>query len=144
MTYEEALKIVGKAFEGLKDKGGEDYERHLWRVARNVPKRLMVPAVLHDLLEDCPEWNPEKLLAAGLSKEDLDLVLLLTRHKGLTYDGYINSISTNKDAVIIKLADLRDNMNITRLQEITDKDIERLKKYHKSYKFLVGKLFNNN
>ena len=144
MKQSDAIQIIVKAFKGKTDRGGDQYVNHLFRVAATVSKsgneRLVIPALLHDLLEDCPEWDPEKLLAAGLSKEDLYLVILLTRHKGLTYEGYINAISTNKDATIIKLADLRDNMDITRLTRLSQKDFERLQKYHMSYQFLKSKL----
>ena len=154
MEKEELQKIVVKAFELAKfafkdrfDKAENPYIEHLLRVARDcykgvaavsIDESLIVEssAVLHDLLEDCPEWN-ESSLSFIFPKEVVDLVVVLTKSKNEPYlDSYIKRISENKLASRIKLSDLRDNMDITRLPEITQKDIERLVKYHTAYKIL--------
>jgi hypothetical protein len=57
---------------------------------------------------------------------------------GLNYEQYIANIRNDRFAKAVKLADLRDNMDLTRLSELTEKDIERTKKYHKSYIYLLG------
>lgn len=154
METEELKKVTSKAFElakfafkGKIDKSGKPYIEHLLRVAENcykgekcIPRdeSLIVEsaAVLHDLLEDCEDWNPEALCFI-FPKEVVDLVIVLTKIKNEPYlDSYIKRISENVLASRIKLSDLRDNMDLTRLSEITEKDIDRLKKYHKAYKFL--------
>ena len=50
-----------------------------------------------------------------------------------------NYIYDNEQINEIKLYDLKDNMDITRLKKITDEDVNRLKKYHKAFKFLQEK-----
>lgn len=59
-----------------------------------------------------------------------------TRERRLDYDVFINRIKTNPLAIKVKLNDLRDNMDITRLVHITEKDTERLNKYLKAYQEL--------
>jgi len=155
MTKEEELKnVCSKAFELAKyafrdkiDKTGKPYVDHLFRVSKGcyvgevcipVYESIIVEsaAVLHDILEDCEEWN-EKSLSYIFPKEVLNLVIILTKVKNENYlESYIQRISENKLASRIKLSELRDNMDLTRLIEITDKDIERVKKYHKAYKIL--------
>lgn len=134
----EAFKIVEKAFLDKKDKGGNPYVGHLLDVEGIILKsfsfdhRLRTIALLHDLLEDCPEWT-EELLREKFSREIVDAVVVLTKKKGQSYSEYIKGVKSNKLAVIVKMADLESNMNITRLTELTEKDLERLKKYHKSF-----------
>lgn len=48
----------------------------------------------------------------------------------------IKAISFNEDARLVKLADLKDNSDITRLKGLRKKDLERMEKYHRSYIYL--------
>jgi hypothetical protein len=133
-----ALKIVRKSFEGKKDKAGEPYINHLRRVHDAVPKlgvnnELKIIALLHDILEDCPEWN-EKSLRCFFLDSIVDSVVALTHKKGDTYYQYISQVLDDGWATEVKKYDLEDNMNITRLPELTKEDFERLKKYHEAYR----------
>lgn len=139
-----AEQITKKAFDEKVDKAGQPYYNHLIRVASNVPDygqteghALKTIAVLHDLLEDCPEWN-EKALRTLFPDVIVNRVVLLTHRKEQSYDDYIKQIKEDGWATEVKLADLRDNMDLTRLPEITDKDVTRLRKYLKAYRFLMG------
>jgi hypothetical protein len=60
----------------------------------------------------------------------------LTHRKEIPYDDYIKAISFNADAVKVKLADLKDNSDITRLKGLTKKDFDRMEKYHRSFMYL--------
>lgn len=139
-TVDLALTIVAKAFLGKTDKGGNPYYDHLLRVARFVndsPILFVIEvAYLHDLLEDCPEWSAAKLRNVGFPNAVVDAVVAITKVNGESYFDYITRVKSNPIARVVKLADLRDNMDITRLKEIADKDIERLKKYHWAFKEL--------
>lgn len=139
-----ALVIVNSSFNGKLDKGGKPYANHCIRVMNSIIKDhshinndIRCIALLHDLLEDCPEWN-EKSLGCFFNKNIIDAINILTRKENQTYDDYIDEISKNSDATLVKIHDLRDNMDITRLTELTDKDCERLKKYHKAYLKLIN------
>lgn len=141
---EKAIAIAIEAFEGKTDKGGNPYVEHLWRVREKVRKyenpEIEVVAILHDLLEDCPEWNKNKLL--DHFPETVVLAVECMTHKSdEIYADYIEGILLNDIAKIVKVADLEDNMNITRLNELTEKDFVRLRKYHLAYKKLTQKQF---
>ena len=53
------------------------------------------------------------------------------------YSNFVQRIMTNKTAISVKLNDLRDNMDITRLKELTNNDLKRLNKYLKAYRLLI-------
>ena len=57
-----AYSIIGEAFENKTDLGGFPYIHHLTRVGKNVNFKYKPIALLHDLLEDCPEWTYQRLL----------------------------------------------------------------------------------
>lgn len=127
-----ALKIARNAFKDKTDKSGKPYIGHIERVASHFTNGMKIIAILHDLLEDCPEWT-EGAIRNLFTDNIADTVVILTKEKGEDYEDYIERISHDVWAKQIKVKDLEDNMNITRLKELTDKDIERLKKYHKAY-----------
>lgn len=142
-----ALNIIETAFAGKKDKAGKPYIDHLKRVAENAKiyfkgndyyEQLEVIGLLHDIIEDCPEWTKQHLNAIFKDALIIDAVERLTKKPELNYEQYIKNIQNNRYARAVKLADLKDNMDLTRLSELTEKDIERTKKYHKSYIYLLG------
>ena len=136
-----AISIVSQAFEGKTDKGGSPYILHCLRVMSGVNQQdeeLMQIAVLHDLVEDFPtEWNLVRLANNDFSDRVISALSLLTHDKEkVSYDDYIKAIALNEDARQVKLADLRDNSNITRLKGLSKKDFDRLEKYSRSYIYL--------
>lgn len=139
-----AEQIARKAFANKKDLAGKPYIQHIERVTSQFPTSLYsekysIAAWLHDLLEDCSEdWN-EADLRKLFPNEIVDTIVLLTKRKGLDYFEYINGLN-NIIALEIKRADSRDNMDLTRLQEISENDIARIQKYHKAYKIVEGYL----
>ena len=54
------------------------------------------------------------------------------------YDAFIQRVKTNPLAVAVKINDLTDNMDIRRIQGITDRDVERLRKYLIAYQELIN------
>ena len=89
-------------------------------------------AYLHDILEDT-NTTTQELISIGISTDTINIINILTKKKDEPYINYINRIKKNSAAQMIKKADLEDNMNISRLNQLTDKDIARIKKYHKAY-----------
>lgn len=131
-----AIAIAADAFKGKLDKGGQPYILHCLRVMNGVSQsdpQLMQAAVLHDLIEDCDEWTVDRLRAEGFSYKVCGLIEMLTHEKSEPYQDYIERIGVNPLAREIKLADLRDNTNITRLKGLRPQDFERLEKYHRAY-----------
>lgn len=133
-----AEKIVRNSFASKTDKAGEPYSEHCFRVASAVEKEcphnesLKCIALMHDLLEDCKEWTKPALLSL-FDEYVVEVIDILTLKPGQKYEDYIDLVSKDDYARIVKICDLRDNMDITRLNELTDKDFERLRKYHKAY-----------
>lgn len=131
-----ALCIAQKAHEGQTDKAGMPYILHPIRVSeRCYTDNEKIVALLHDTIEDA-NITPEYLLSEGFSKEIVDAVLSVTRNENESYEDFVERSKANKIGRWVKIHDLEDNMDITRLNELTDKDLMRLKKYYKAYKHL--------
>lgn len=133
---EKAYEIAKRAHLGQIDKAGEDYIKHPEKVASFVNSdEEKAVAYLHDVIEDT-ELTLEDLREYGFSEEVLKAVDVITKKKGQDYQTYLNSVKENKLARVVKLADLRHNSDLTRLIDITEKDIERKEKYQKAIDFL--------
>ena len=72
----------------------------------------------------------------GFSKDIVDAIISVTRNQDEDYFDFIQRSKENSIGRIVKIYDLEDNMDVTRLNELTEKDIERLKKYHRAYNIL--------
>lgn len=133
---EKAISIAVNAHSGLTDKGGSPYILHPLRLMLKFSKEdEMIVAVLHDVIEDT-EIAITDLINLGFSDRIINALRLLTKNPAETYQQYIEKISTNDLARKIKLEDLKDNMDISRLPEINPKDLERIAKYHRALKTL--------
>lgn len=138
-----AIKIASEAFEGVKDRGGKPYILHCLRVMwdlKSEDEELNCIAVLHDFIEDIYKDNPQEglifLIKKGMSGRVVRALDLLTHKKITPYDDYIKAIAFNSDATKVKLSDLKDNSDITRLKGLTKKDFDRMEKYHRSFIYL--------
>jgi (p)ppGpp synthase/HD superfamily hydrolase len=132
-----AISITAKAFENVLDKGGQPYVLHCLRVMNNVQgdECVKCASVMHDLIEDTA-WTFQELTALGFSDKTIGLLHLLTHQKETPYEDYIKAISVSKEATEIKLRDLEDNCNITRIKGLRKKDFDRIEKYHIAYVYL--------
>lgn len=130
-----AMHIAAREHLHITDKGGNAYILHAMRIAmrlRTNDEELMSIAIMHDVIEDS-KVTFEDLREYGFSERVIDALKLLTHMKGLSYDDYIDAMKDNRDALLVKREDLRDNSDITRLKGISDKDFERMKKYQRSF-----------
>ena len=135
--YDKALRIAMRAHEGQKDKAGQDYVTHPIRVAERCDDlRAKVVALLHDTIEDS-DVTADYLREEGFTEEIVEAVLAVTRREGEDYEAYVRRAAQNELGRIVKLADLEDNMDIRRLPELTDKDVERLRKYLRAWQELL-------
>ncbi len=136
-TIEKAIEIALDAHRGQVDRAGQPYILHPLRLMAKMPtKELMIIALLHDVVEDS-RYTLEDLRREGFSENIIKAVDSLTMRNGEKYDDYIRRAKQNALAVPVKLADLEDNMNIRRLQQIGEKDTARLQKYLNAYHFLT-------
>ena len=135
-NIEAAKALATKAHEGQTDKAGLPYITHPERVASrlNAPEAQVV-GWLHDTVEDTPltiddireQFGPETAAAVdAISKRD-----------GETWSDYIDRVAANPIARQVKISDLIDNSNLSRIPYITLKDVERQKKYNKALKRLL-------
>jgi hypothetical protein len=137
---EKALEIVIKAHKGQTDKAGKPYIGHLLRVMQmGMTEDEKLCGLLHDLIEDT-DFSFDMLEAEGFPPRIIDALKCLTKRKNESYDVFIDRVLTNKLATAVKINDLKDNMNIKRLDEIRQTDIERLNKYLKAYRRLIGQM----
>ena len=131
-----AIQIAVSAHKEQMDKSGQPYILHLIRVMdAGETEQEKICGVLHDLVEDT-DWTFEKLENEGFSEEIISALKCVTKQENEAYDVFISRIKENPLAIKVKLNDLRDNMDITRLVHITKKDRERLNKYLKAYQEL--------
>ena len=138
---ERAIELAVEKHKGQRDKACRPYILHLLRVMmrmRTDEERIV--AVLHDIIEDAGV-SERALLEAGFSREIVDAVVALTRRRepepGESYADFIERAARNPLARRVKLADLEDNMDVTRLDQVTEKDRERLDRYIRSRKRIL-------
>jgi (p)ppGpp synthase/HD superfamily hydrolase len=135
---ERALQIAVQAHAGQKDKNGAAYIFHPIRVMmRCATPNAKIVALLHDVVEDTPVTF-EQLEKEGFSPEVLSTLRLVTHAPDVPYESYIDTISTDKVATEVKIADLEDNSDIRRLKEVDDRVVARLRKYLSAYHRLTG------
>ena len=131
-----ALSITTEAHRGQFDKSGIDYIEHPIFVASQVDsEEEKAVALLHDVFEDS-SVTAEELLNAGLPETVVTAVQILSKKKGQDYQTYLKAVKSNPLARAVKLADLKHNSDLSRLETITDKDLERLEKYKKAIDYL--------
>ena len=133
---EKALLIATKAHNGQVDKSGSAYISHPIRVSNrcNTEEERIV-ALLHDTIEDT--WvTPEYLLSEGFPATIVEAVLSVTRNENESYEDFILRSKQNHIGKQVKIHDLEDNMDITRLPSLTEKDFKRLNKYLSAYRAL--------
>jgi len=141
MNLEQAISIASLAHAGQLDKGGEPYILHPLRVMMKLKDNdLRIIAVLHDVIEDT-KVTIQDLILNGLDRDLANVVLILTRRRNESYDDYINRICYDELAMRVKLADLNDNMDMSRIDILTEKDYQRLAKYRVARKTLENILF---
>ncbi len=131
-----ALEIAERAHKGQKDKAGKDYIGHPKRVAEkcdNAEERIV--ALLHDTIEDT-DVTPEYLEETGFPDDIIQAVLSVSRQKDESYEDFVRRAGQNQTGRQVKLHDLEDNMDILRLESLTDKDLERLNRYMRAYRYL--------
>ncbi|GAB1529592.1 MULTISPECIES: HD domain-containing protein [Brevibacillus] len=137
-TLEKAIYIATQAHEGQVDKGGNPYILHPLRIMLKMSTvETMISAVLHDVLEDT-DVTVEELRNEGFSEEIIAAVIALTRNDDETYMEFVGRTKQNPIARLVKLGDLEDNSDLSRIPEPTEKDHERLLRYKRAIKELLS------
>ena len=139
MTLERAIAIAAEAHAGQKDRAGAPYILHPIRLMIQMDsENAMMAAVLHDVVENSV-WALDDLRKEGYSNEVLNAVDSLTHRdkEGEDYWDYIQRAKSDPIAIKVKLADLEDNLNPDRLNEVTEKDEKRFDRYRKAQEMLL-------
>ena len=116
----QAIKIACKAHDGQVDKGGEPYILHPLRVmlqCETMDERIV--AVLHDAMEDDPEYKVTSFIFDIFTLRITDAILAITRGHDESYKDYIIRCAKNDLALRVKMADLRDNLDMRRRKALT-------------------------
>jgi (p)ppGpp synthase/HD superfamily hydrolase len=128
-TIEKAIAIAATAHAGQRDKAGEPYILHPLRVMlRLSSEEERIVAILHDVVEDT-DWTFERLREEGFSNEVVDAIDSVTKREGETYNDFVDRAGRNAIGRRVKLADLEDNSDLSRIAKPTQKDYQRLEKY---------------
>ena len=143
----QAIALAAEKFESGVDKSGEPYILHCIQVMENVRKwedvELQIAAVLHDIVEDTNVSLYDLEHLYGFSKRVCKIVGNVTFPKCTTEEylaRVLNVVCLDQDSIKVKMADLEHNSLILRMKGITEKDMARLKKYHKAYYILKAHL----
>jgi (p)ppGpp synthase/HD superfamily hydrolase len=127
-----AIHIATNAHHGQFDKGGNPYILHPFAVMALLDsddEELQCVALLHDVIEDT-DTSFQDLRTAGMTDRIIDAVSALTKQRGQTYEEYKAEVFKNPDAMAVKLADLTHNTDVRRLKGVSERDIQRMTRYH--------------
>jgi len=154
MNLEKAIKIAVDAHTGQFDKGNNPYILHPLRVMLSLDnEEERIVGILHDVVEDCDDWTYERLQSEGFTENILDALKSVSKtfkeetefksaseeNKMNYYLQFISRAKKNKIGKKVKIADLKDNLDISRINDITEQDNARLKRYQKALELLEMK-----
>ena len=131
-----AMKLCFTAHKDQTDKSGLPYVFHPFHLAEQMPDELTtVTALLHDVVEDTA-CTFRDLREMGFPAAVLEALALLTHDDGTPYLDYVARLKSNPIARAVKLADLRHNSDLTRLDHVDARALSRVEKYRKAIKLL--------
>lgn len=131
-----ALKLSFEAHKNQVDKSGMPYVFHPFHLAEQMKDvQTTIVALLHDIFEDT-DYSLDDLSLMGFGDKIIEAISLMTHDKNIPYMDYVVQISKNQIAKAVKLADLKHNSDLTRLDAVTDKDLKRMEKYKKAIALL--------
>ena len=132
-----ARQLSKEYHKGQVDKAGVDYfSGHITSVVNGVNTlEEKTVAYLHDTAEDT-KLTYVDLMVLDFSDRVINAVIALTKDKKESYKDYLKRVKANELATAVKLSDLTNNMDLSRLKQITEVDKKRLEKYKKAYKYL--------
>lgn len=135
-TLERAIALAATAHAGQMDKDGAPYILHPLKVMlrmNSLEERIV--AVLHDVVEDC-EISLDDLRKEGFSEEVLTAIASVTKVPGESYEDFVERAAQNPIGRVVKLADLEENSDLSRIASPSWEDLERIEKYRRA----IGRL----
>ena len=132
-----AMNLCFDAHKEQMDKGGIPYVFHPIHLAEQMSDELStVCALLHDVIEDT-NYTLSDISDMGFPISVTEVLALLTYDQSIPYFDYVKKLATNPIAKQIKLADLKHNSDISRLDAINDNTVQRIYKYKQAIKILM-------
>ena len=140
MVYTEmtkkALRLCFEAHKEQTDKTGLPYVFHPFHLADQMDEEVSVTcALLHDVVEDT-QYTFDDLQAMGFPAQVIDVLKLLTHDEAVPYMEYVKKIAVNPIAKKVKLADLAHNSDLSRLDVVDERAIQRADKYREAIRIL--------
>jgi (p)ppGpp synthase/HD superfamily hydrolase len=140
-TLERAIAIAAEAHAGQVDWAGLPYVLHPLRMMlrlSSIDERIV--AVLHDVCEDCPVWTFDRLRSEGFSDLIVEALESVTKHEGEDYEAYVRRAAANQIGRCVKLADLNDNSDLSRIaRPPSERECQLIEKYRRAIN-LIGQL----
>jgi (p)ppGpp synthase/HD superfamily hydrolase len=134
---EKAIAIAVEAHKGQLDRYGAPYILHVLKVMQaGYTQDEKIVGVLHDIIEDT-HWTAKDLAGERFPEHIVAAIDSLSKKDSEEYEAFIDRIKKNTLAISVKLNDLRDNMDLCRVQKLSAEDIPRLNKYIKAYQELM-------
>lgn len=132
-----ALKLCFEAHKNQVDKSGMPYVFHPFHLAEQmIDERTTIVALLHDIVEDT-DYTFDDLRSMGFENEIIEVLMLMTHDEAVPYMEYVKKIKNNPIAKAVKLADLRHNSDLSRLDIVDEKALERKEKYAEAIRLLT-------
>jgi len=136
-TLERAVAIAATAHQGQRDKADAPYILHPLRVMLRVTTEAeRITAVLHDVIEDCDGWSFERLLDEGFSADIIEALRSVTKRDGEAYEDFVRRACENPIGRRVKLSDLHDNCDLSRIGNPTAQDHERIARYRRAITYI--------
>ena len=133
---ERAIAIAVEAHRGQVDKAGVPYILHPLRVMLKLStEEERIVGVLHDVVEDTP-WTFESLEREGFAPSVIDALRSVTRKDSESYEEFVLRASRDPIGRRVKLADLMDNSDPSRIENPTEADLQRMAKYARAIDLL--------
>jgi (p)ppGpp synthase/HD superfamily hydrolase len=138
-TLERAIEIAAGAHAGQFDKAGQPYILHPLRVMlRLTSAHERMAAALHDVVEDTPV-SLQQLVGEGFAPEVIAAVEALTKRPGESRVDAARRAAADPVARQVKLADNAENMDLSRIENPTERDFARLEEYKAVRAILLGR-----
>ena len=132
-----AIKLCFEAHKNQTDKSGMPYVFHPFHLAEQMTdEKTTIVALLHDVVEDTP-YTLQDLRDMGFAEDVVAALALMTHDEAVPYMDYVAKIKDNPIARAVKLADLRHNSDLTRLDAVDEKALQRVEKYRTAIQLLT-------
>lgn len=132
-----ALRLCFEAHKNQVDKGGSPYVFHPFHLAEQMKdESSTIVALLHDVVEDT-DYTFADLRHMGFESEVIEALRLMTHDENIPYMEYIEKIRKNPIARAVKLADLKHNSDLTRLDAVDERILKRKEKYSRAIRLLT-------